>query len=94
MLFFIHCVDKSDSIEIRKANREAHLEYVKDFALFTAGPTLAEDHQTMTGSVIIVELESNDALARFLENDPYNKAGLFESVTTSPWKRVIHNPDI
>ena len=53
MLFFIHCVDKSDSIEIRKANREAHLEYVKDFALFTAGPTLAEDHQTMTGSVII-----------------------------------------
>jgi hypothetical protein len=94
MLYFIHCVDKPDSLDIRMAVREQHLEYVKDFKLFIGGPTLADDHETMSGSVIIVELEDNKALADFLENDPYNKAGLFSSVTTSPWKRVIYDPEV
>ena len=94
MLYYIHGVDKPDSIDIRKGAREQHLEYIKDYKLFIGGPTLADDHTTMTGSVIIVDLENDEALANFLENDPYNKAGLFESVTTSPWKRVIYDPEI
>ena len=93
MYYFIRGVDKPNSIEIRKANRSAHLEYVKDFNLFIGGPTLADDNETMNGSVIIVDLENDEALASFLENDPYAKAGLFESVTGVPWKRAIYNPE-
>jgi uncharacterized protein YciI len=29
------------------------------------------------------------AAQAWAENDPYNKAGLFESVTLSQWKKVI-----
>jgi uncharacterized protein YciI len=94
MYYFIHAIDKPDSLEVRKTNRDAHLEYVKDFSLFIGGPTLTADYETMTGSVIIVDLGNDAALADFLENDPYNKAGLFSSVTTSPWKRSVYNPDV
>jgi len=83
MLYFVHGIDKEDGLEIRLANRDAHLAYVKDFALFIGGPTLGGDHKTMTGSVIIVDLENDEALASFLENEPDNKAGLFSSATIS-----------
>lgn len=94
MYYFLHCIDKPDSLELREATRDAHLEYIKDYKLFIGGPTLANDNETMNGSVIIVDLENEAELAEFCANDPYAKAGLFESVTTFPWKRAVYNPDV
>jgi len=90
MLFVIHCVDKKDHLQVRMDNRPTHLEHLKSYGdkLQAAGPTLAEDG-SMDGSVVILDLEDRAAAEAFAENDPYNKAGLFESVTISAWKKVL-----
>jgi hypothetical protein len=90
MLFVIHCVDKKDHLQVRLDNRPAHIEYLKSYGekLQAAGPTLAGD-ESMNGSVVILDLEDRAAAEAFAAGDPYNKAGLFESVTISAWKKVL-----
>lgn len=92
MLFYIRCVDKPGHLPVRKANRDAHLAYVKDgYAdkIVAAGPTLDPDLEGMNGSVFIIDLEDMTAAETMTSNDPYAKAGLFESVVIRPFKKVF-----
>jgi len=88
MLFAIICHDKKDHGHVRAENRPAHLEYVKGFAdkAFAVGPMLSDDGESMVGSLLIFDLADRAAAEDFAANDPYNLAGLFESVTVSRWK--------
>ena len=76
--FLIKCHDKPNSIELRMGTRPLHVEYAKSFgaALKIAGPIL-DDNQNPKGSSFVVELDDADAAQAFVENDPYQKAGLF-----------------
>jgi uncharacterized protein len=91
MHFHFLCKDKPDSLKIRLDTRTAHLDYLQGFgkAVVAAGPLLADDGQTMTGSVLILELADRAAAEAFAKNDPYAKAGLFASVTITPWRKVF-----
>jgi len=91
MLFIIQCTDKPDSGHVRAANRGDHLAYLESFGaqVFAAGPTLTDDGSAMTGSLLIMEFEDRAAADRFAADDPYAKAGLFESVTIRPWRKVL-----
>jgi len=53
-----------------------------------AGPCL-DDNEQMSGSLIILEVDDMAAAQKWADNDPYAKAGLFESVTLRAWKKVI-----
>ena len=77
---------------MRKANREDHLAYIKGgFAdrIVAAGPTLDPDMEGMNGSVFIIEFDAIEDAREFAANDPYAKAGLFESVVIRPFKKVF-----
>lgn len=91
MLFFIHCADKPNHGAVRAENRQAHLDYLADFtdAIMAAGPTLSEDGTGMTGSVFLIEFPDRAAADAFTGGDPYNKAGLFESIAVHGWKKVL-----
>ena len=91
MIYVITCVDKPGHGAVRKENRTAHLAYLRDAGdtLFAAGPTLSDDASSVTGSVIMVDLPDKQAAETFAANDPYAKAGLFESVTIKAWKKVF-----
>ena len=91
MLYFIYCIDKPDHHHVRAAVRPDHLEYIGGFMdqVFTVGPTISDDQEAMTGSVLIIEFENRQAAEKFAEDDPYNKAELFESVTIKAWKKVL-----
>jgi uncharacterized protein YciI len=92
MHFYIRCVDKPGHLDVRKANREDHLAYIKGgFAdrIVAAGPTLDPDMEGMNGSVFIIEFDSIEDAREFAANDPYAKAGLFESVVIRPFKKVF-----
>jgi len=91
MLYVIQCEDKPGALQVRLDNRPAHVEYIKQFNLMAAGPTLADDGETMNGSVIIIDLPDQSAVDDFMANDPYAKAGLFSNATSRPWKSVIWN---
>lgn len=90
MLYVIHCVDKKDHLQVRMDNRPAHLEHLKSYGekLHAAGPTLDEEGN-MNGSVVILDLDDRAAAEAFAAEDPYNRAGLFASVTISAWKKVL-----
>ncbi|MGB0660580.1 MAG: YciI family protein [Mangrovicoccus sp.] len=89
MLYTLICLDKPGALEIRKANREAHLAYINDTGVVEqAGPFL-DDEGAMIGSLVVLKVETQEAAQDWANGDPYAKAGLFDSVQIMPWKRVI-----
>lgn len=87
--FMLFCRDKPDSLELRMANREKHLAYVGAAGDFVRlGGPLLEDDGSMAGSLLVVEADDLAAVEAFAAEDPYNKAGLFESVTIKGFKVV------
>ena len=89
MLYAIICVDKPGALEIRKANREAHLAHIKgsNGAIVQAGPFL-DANGDMCGSLLIYEGDEAGARA-WAAADPYAAAGLFASAEVRPWKKVV-----
>jgi uncharacterized protein YciI len=89
MLFAITNIDKADSFALRAATRETHLGYLDGIVaqLVLAGPLLNAEGQPI-GSLLVVEAENKDAAAAFAAGDPYAKAGLFASVTITPYRLV------
>jgi uncharacterized protein YciI len=91
MQFMIHCLDKPGHGEVRLANRAAHLAHLDKHAanLIAAGPLLSDDGQAMIGSLLLMEFADRAAADRFRAEDPYGKAALFQSVTITPWRKVL-----
>lgn len=89
MLAALICTDKPGAIETRKANREAHLAYIRDTGIVRqAGPFLNAEG-VMCGSLVILEVEDMAAAQDWAANDPYAKAGLFSDVRIEQWNRVV-----
>ncbi len=89
MLIAIICLDKPGALEIRKANRDAHLAHIEGAggAIVQAGPFIDADGD-MCGSLLIFEGDIAGAEA-WAAADPYAAAGLFRSVEIRPWKKVV-----
>ncbi len=89
MRFALIAKDKPGALDIRKANRDAHVAYLKSTdAVEMAGPFL-DDNGDMCGSLIILEFPDMAAAQDWAANDPYKHAGLFESVEITAWNKVI-----
>lgn len=80
--------DKPGALEVRKANRDAHVAYLKETGVTQAGPFI-DDNGEMCGSLIILNVETISEAQAWADNDPYAKAGLFISVDLQLWNRVI-----
>ncbi|MEE8515652.1 MAG: YciI family protein [Alphaproteobacteria bacterium] len=91
MFFFIRCNDKPDIGDLRAETREAHLDYLRGASdkVLAAGPTLGDDGETVTGSVLIIKAADRAEAQAFTDNDPYAEAGVFERVTIAPWRKVF-----
>lgn len=83
------CIDKPGHIEVRKANREAHLAHIRDTGVVEmAGPFLSEAGE-MCGSLVVLEVPDLAVAQAWAASDPYAMAGLFQSVEIREWKKVI-----
>ncbi len=83
------CQDKPDALQIRLDNRAAHLAHIdKSGVVEMAGPFLGPAGQ-MTGSLIVLNVASLQDARDWATADPYAKAGLFDNVMISEWKKVI-----
>lgn len=88
MRFALTCIDKPGALDLRLANRAAHLDYIKETGVVEmAGPFL--EGEAMVGSLVILEVEDLAAAQAWAAVDPYAKAGLFERVEIRAWKKVI-----
>ncbi|MCL6283532.1 YciI family protein [Ruegeria sp. 2012CJ41-6] len=80
--------DKDGALQTRLDNRTAHLAYIEETGVVAqAGPLL--DGEQMIGSLIILDVADMAAAQEWADNDPYAKAGLFQSVELIAWKKVV-----
>ncbi|MCE8510363.1 YciI family protein [Ruegeria pomeroyi] len=88
MLVALIARDKDGALQTRLDNRAAHLAYIEETGVVAqAGPLL--DGDAMIGSLVILDVADLAAAENWAANDPYAKAGLFQSVQLIPWKKVI-----
>ncbi|MCI2400014.1 YciI family protein [Aliiroseovarius subalbicans] len=88
MLAALICTDKPGALDIRKANRDAHVAYLKSTGAVQAGPFLDENGD-MCGSLVILDVADLSAARDWAAQDPYAKAGLFADVRIEQWNKVI-----
>lgn len=81
--------DKPGALQTRLDNREAHLAHIQASGIVAMAGPLLDDAGDMCGSMIVLDVEEMAQAQTFVAGDPYGKAGLFESVTLTPWKKVI-----
>jgi len=91
MLFLCVLTDKPYSNALRMATRPKHLEHVEAVKskIVVCGPQLSDDEQTMIGSMFVFDVADRAAAEEIVRNDPYTKAGLFESTVIRAFKRVV-----
>ncbi|WP_439122175.1 YciI family protein [Marivita sp.] len=89
MLIALIARDKTDALETRKANRDAHLAYIDATGVVEQAGPLLDKAEQMIGSLVILNVADMAAAQDWAANDPYAKANLLESVDLIPWKRVI-----
>ena len=90
MHFVFRCLDRPDAAEVRRVNRDAHLAHLArvEAQIVAAGPLLSDDGERMIGSLLVIDFADRAAAEAFARADPYARAGLFSSVSITPWKRV------
>jgi uncharacterized protein YciI len=73
------------------ATRPDHLKYLDTVrpSVVIGGPQLSEDGQTMIGTYFVIDVADRAAAENQIKNDPYTKAGLFESMVIRPCRKAM-----
>jgi len=98
MLYAIISQDVDNSLDKRASARTEHIARLQEMKeqgrLILAGPHPAIDNTEpgsagFTGSLIVAEFDSLQSAQTWADADPYIKAGVYESVTVKPFKKVL-----
>ena len=83
--------DKPNSLDLRNQVRGVHLEFLdaNQDRLLAAGAMIDDDGTGGHGGVIIVDTDDRQEAEDFIANDPFTKAGLFESITVVRWRKAF-----
>lgn len=93
MPYAIQTQDKKGSSQIRADHRAAHLEYLTQHQhlLLAAGAIINDDGTGGHGGILLVDTDDRKEAERFAAEDPFTKAGLFEKVTITRWRKAFFN---
>jgi uncharacterized protein YciI len=98
MFYMIYSEDVENSLSLRLAVRDKHIERLKTLQaqgkLLLAGPCPAIDSEDpgeagFTGSLIVAEFDNLTAAQAWADQDPYINAGVYKKVTVKPYKKVL-----
>ncbi len=94
MLWAISRVAKPDSAAIREKALQAHRDYLhsQKSMVIISGATLTDDGEEVTGSMLIVNVNSRAEAKAFSDGDPFTKAGMFKTVTITRMRKGTWNP--
>ncbi|MFJ8924125.1 hypothetical protein B046DRAFT_00711 [Streptomyces sp. LamerLS-316] len=83
--------DRSGSLPLRDELLEAHWSYMDGYAkeMIARGPTLADDGDTPTGSIHIVDLPDPAAARAFAFDEPNYQAGVYRDVLLRRWRNLL-----
>ncbi|WP_242907940.1 YciI family protein [Actinomadura terrae] len=91
MEFFCYHRDRTDSLALRIRLGEEHWSYMDGYEreLIARGPTYADDDETPTGSVHIVDLPDPAAARAFAFDEPGYQAGVYRDVLLRRWRNML-----
>ena len=80
MFFVTHCLDKPNALETRLAHYDEHRAYLEHppVRLVVAGPLVADDGETMIGSMFLTEADSRAEVEAFNQGDPFYEHGIWD----------------
>ena len=86
--FYVHAHDKADGGAIRKSLHEEHVAYLTENndSVMVRGPLVTDDGETRNGSVLLLDFPDIEAARAFWAEEPYSRAGLYESVEFYAWR--------
>lgn len=93
MRYVIHAYDHTDAdaLERRMRVRPAHLDYVrqlKAIGQFVLGGALLSPDGKMIGSMLLLELETDEQLDAYLHSDPYIVQGVWDEIDVKPFRQA------
>ena len=93
MPYAIITQDKPDQLDLRNSVRAEHLDYLvaNQDKLLAAGAMIEDDGTGGHGGIIIVDTDDRAEAEAFIANDPFTKAGLFEDITVTRWRKAFFN---
>ncbi|MFD1194490.1 YciI family protein [Seohaeicola saemankumensis] len=93
MHYVIHCLDHAGALDRRLAHYAAHKAYLSNpsVKIVISGPLLADDEETMIGSMFLVDADSLAQVEAFHRNDPFHAAGIWETVSIRPFNKRMDN---
>ncbi|MEU9189667.1 YciI family protein [Streptomyces sp. NPDC048484] len=91
MEFLCYHRDRPASLPLRHELREEHWSYMDQYTkeMIARGPTLADDGDTPTGSVHIVDLPDSAAARAFAFDEPTYQAGVHRDVLLRRWRNTL-----
>jgi uncharacterized protein YciI len=91
MEFFCYQRDRPGSVGLRDELLERHWSYMDRYAtqMIARGPTFADDGETPTGSVHIVDLPDAAAARTFAFDEPNYQAGVYRDVLLRRWRNTL-----
>ncbi|TCK32579.1 hypothetical protein B0G84_8393 [Paraburkholderia sp. BL8N3] len=93
MHFTVYCLDHPNMVERRLENYDAHKAYLQTAPVKTliSGPLTMPDGQTMIGSFFLYEADSIEEIEAFVGGDPFNQAGIWNTVDIRPFIKRVDN---
>ncbi|MFH8610870.1 YciI family protein [Streptomyces sp. NPDC018029] len=91
MEFLCYHRDRSGSLPLRDELLEEHWSYMDEYAkeMIARGPTFADDGETPTGSLHIVDLPDPAAARAFAFDEPNYQAGVYRDVLLRRWRNLL-----
>src|SRR6476659_1906630 len=91
MEFLCYHRDRPASLPLRDELGEEHWSYMDQYAkeMIARGPTLADDGDTPTGSVHILDLPDPAAARAFAFDEPNYQAGAYRDVLLRRWRNLL-----
>jgi len=92
VLFVLHALDRPGALPKRLSNYDAHKAFLSDTTahgvrIVMSGPLIADDGETMIGSLFLIEAPDRAAVERFNAADPFFAADIWDKVTISGFIR-------
>jgi uncharacterized protein YciI len=90
MPYLIETFDKPNSAQLRADNRPEHLEFLRQNAskLLACGAKLNAEGAA-TGSVYILDAETEEEAKAFLAQDPFSKVELPGEIKMTAWRKAV-----
>ena len=95
MAFAVICLDRPGTKALRARTRLEHMEYINRYRpkMVMGGALLEDEGETRVGMILAIDLPDRQAVDTFMRDEPYNKAGIFETVVIRKIHKVFPEDD-